>query len=154
MPKTRIEAVEERAGSGYPAPYDAPCRERYTRRLSDAVKINQFGVNYVRLSPGAWSSQRHWHSHEDELVYMLEGEAMLITDQGEQTLRAGNVVGFPAGEANGHHLVNRSEADCVFLVIGNRDERDEGHYTDIDMHAPADRYARGFHPTRKNGSPL
>ena len=152
--KTRLQDVQEASGSGYPAPYDAPCRQRHTRRLSDAVKVNQFGVNQVRLSPGAWSAQRHWHTHEDELVYMLEGEAVLITDHGEQPLRPGDVVGFPAGEANGHHLVNRSEADCVFLAIGNRDERDEGHYSDIDLHAPAGRYAGGFHPTRKDGSPL
>ena len=147
-----IGKVEARAGSGYPAPFDAPCRERTVEKLGDAGGLSQFGVSRVTLAPGAWSSQRHWHSHEDELVYILEGHPTLIDEAGEHELAPGDVTAHPAGEANGHHMINRTDAPVVFLVVGSRTpERDTGHYPDIDLHLPANGTAtRVYH--RKDGS--
>src|SRR5690606_1964700 len=108
MKKIDIAAVPVLEGSGYPSPYDAPCAGRQRRRLGDAAGLSGFGVNLLRLPPGAWSSQRHWHAAEDEFIYVLEGEVVLVTDHGEETLHAGDCSGFPAGDANGHHLQNRS----------------------------------------------
>jgi len=105
-------------------------------RLGDAAGLTQFGVNLMRLAPGAWSSQRHWHTHEDEFVYVLEGEVVLVTDSGEEVLRPGDCVGFKAGVPDGHHLQNRSERDAVFLEIGTRaTAEDECFYPDIGMRA-------------------
>lgn len=139
-------------GSRYPAPYDEPCRARVNTRLSDAAGLTQFGVVLTRLPPGAWSSQRHWHDHEDEFVYVLEGEVVLIEDQGESLLRAGDAAGFRAGVPNGHHFVNRSAADAVMLVAGSRDDRDGGEYSDIDMKFLPGRYSGGGGFRRKDGS--
>jgi uncharacterized cupin superfamily protein len=123
-----------RTGSGYPPPYDAPCAGRERTRLGDAAGLTQFGVNRVRLPSGSWSSQRHWHSAEDEFVYVLEGEVVLVTDAGEEVLRAGDSCGFRAGDRNGHHLQNRSQADAVLLDVGSRfPDRDAVDYPDIDL---------------------
>ena len=111
MPKIDVAAVPKRQGSGYPPPFDAPLADRVRQRLGDAGGLNDFGVNLMRLPPGNWSSQRHWHSHEDEFVYVLEGELTLIEDGGETVLRAGDCAAFPKGTGNGHHLINRSGAD-------------------------------------------
>ena len=122
------------AGSGYPAPFDRPCAGRKRQRIGDAAELCDFGVNLLRLAPGAWSSQRHWHSAEDEFVYILEGEVVLVTDAGEEILRAGDCAGFKAGVRDGHHLQNRTGWDAVLLEIGSRkNEEDEGDYPDIDM---------------------
>jgi uncharacterized cupin superfamily protein len=124
------------SGTRYPAPHDEPCRGRLRQRLGDAAHLTQFGVNFIRLAPGVWSSQRHWHSHEDEFVLVVEGEVVLVTDAGEELLRAGDCAGFPAGVANGHHLQNRSEREAVVLEVGSRlPLDDETFYSDIDMHA-------------------
>ena len=125
--------VEARHGTGYPAPFDADCTQREKRRLGDAFGLTQFGVNMTHLSPGQMSAQRHWHTREDEFTMVLEGELVLVTDAGEQTVRAGMVMGFPAGAENGHHLVNRSDSVAVYLEVGSRDPRDECDYPDIDM---------------------
>ena len=131
--------AEKRIGSSYPAPFDEPCRNRERVRLGRAAGLTQFGVNRLRLQPGAWSSQRHWHSHEDELIYVLEGEVVLVTDDGEARLVAGDCVGFPAGKADGHHLQNRSSRDAVVLEVGTSNEAiDVTTYPDIDMLARAD----------------
>ncbi len=127
------QTVEPHTGSGYPAPFDADCARREKRRLGDAFGLTQFGVNLVRLSPGQWSSQRHWHSREDEFAMVLEGELVLVTDAGEQIVGPGMVMGFKAGVADGHHLVNRSDGVAVYLEIGTRDPLDECGYPDIDM---------------------
>ena len=127
------ETVEPRHGSGYPAPFDADCTQREKRALGDAFGLTQFGVNMVHLSPGQMSSQRHWHHREDEFAMMLEGEAVLVTDAGEQIVTPGMVMGFKAGVQNGHHLVNRSDSVAVYLEIGTRSELDEADYPDIDM---------------------
>ena len=134
MPKIDIETAPARFGTGYPPPYDAPCLDRRRWKLGDAAGLTQFGVNLLRLAPGVWSSQRHWHTAEDEFVYVLEGEVVLVTDDGEEVLRAGDCAGFKAGETNGHHLQNRTSADALLLEIGARDpERDGVDYPDIDL---------------------
>ena len=121
-------------GSRYPAPYDAPCAARTRQRLGDAAGLTDFGVNLLRLPPGVWSSQRHWHTAEDEFLYVLEGEVVLVTDAGEQILKAGDCAGFKAGIKEGHHLQNRSSRDAVVLEIGSRKvAEDEGEYPDIDL---------------------
>ncbi len=124
-------------GTSYPPPFDEPCRARVRRRLGDAARLTQFGVNLLRLPPGAWSSQRHWHTAEDELVYVLSGEVVLVTDAAEEILRAGDAAGFKAGDKDGHCLQNRSAADAELLEIGTRIAEDAGYYSDIDMIAPA-----------------
>ncbi|HEY1300243.1 MAG TPA: cupin domain-containing protein [Stellaceae bacterium] len=151
--KKRIDAaaLAPVVGTLYPSPYDEPCRSRARSKLGDAAGLTQFGVNLLRLPPGAWSSQRHWHSGSDEFVYVLEGEVVLVTDTGEEVLRAGDAAGFPANDPNGHCLQNRSGAEVRVLEIGTRVEGDSGTYSDIDMLAPA-----GGQPaiyTRKDGTP-
>jgi uncharacterized cupin superfamily protein len=142
------QATPTSVGSGYPSPYGAPCAARVRNRLGDAAGLTDFGVNLLRLPPGTWSSQRHWHTAEDEFVYVLEGEVVLVTDAGEETLRAGDCAGFKAGNEDGHHLQNRSRTDVVLLEVGSRKAEDAGDYPDIDMRfSPA-----GF--TRKDGSPF
>jgi uncharacterized cupin superfamily protein len=124
-------------GTLYPPPYDTPCRVRQRTRLGDAAGLTQYGVNLLRLPPGAWSSQRHWHTAGDEFVYVLSGEVVLVTDGGEEILRAGDAAGFPADDQNGHCLQNRSDNDVQVLEIGTRIDGDTTYYSDIDMVAPA-----------------
>ncbi|HVY82108.1 MAG TPA: cupin domain-containing protein [Steroidobacteraceae bacterium] len=134
MGKINLDAASVRIGSSYPAPYDQPCKERKRVRLGDAVGLTQFGVNLLRLPPGAWSSQRHWHSVEDEFVWVLEGEVVLVTNEGETVLRAGDCAGFPGGVANGHHLQNRSAQEVVLLEVGSRRPNEDAcDYPDLDM---------------------
>jgi uncharacterized cupin superfamily protein len=134
MKRVDMAAAPVRVGSGYPAPYDEPCRERKRHRLGDAAGLTQFGVNLLQLPPGVWSSQRHWHSAEDEFVYVVEGEVVLVTDAGEELLRRGDCAGFKAGDPDAHQLQNRSAATAVVLEIGLRDpERDAVDYPDIDL---------------------
>jgi uncharacterized cupin superfamily protein len=148
--KIDVSAVKAMLGSGYPPPYDEPCRQRQRRRLGDAARLTQFGVNLLRLPPGVWSSQRHWHTAEDEFVYIVEGEVVLVSDAGEEVLQAGDCAGFKAGEANGHQLQNRSNADAVLLEIGSRNpEKDGVDYPDIDLKISAG--DRSFQ--HKNGTP-
>jgi uncharacterized cupin superfamily protein len=133
MPKIDIEKAALRIGSAYPEPFRQAARNRKKRKLGDAGGLTQFGVNLVRLPPGEWSSQRHWHSQEDEFVYVIEGEATLITDAGEQILRAGECAAFPKNAPDGHHLINKGTADVVYLEVGSRIEEDVVEYPDIDM---------------------
>lgn len=134
MPKLDLAAIPTEGGCNYPAPFDRPCLGSSWKRLGNAGGLTQFGVNLSRIPPGVWSSQRHWHTHEDELVYVLEGELALVTDEGETVLRAGDVATFKAGEPNGHHLINRADRDAVVLEVGTRDpDRDRCDYPDIDM---------------------
>lgn len=137
MPRRiEVSSAPAVAGSRYPAPFDVPCRERFRRRLGDAGGLTQFGVNLLRLPPGAWSSQRHWHTAEDEFVYVVAGEVVLVTDAGEELLRAGDCAGFPAGHADGHHLQNRSDREALVLEVGTRrPDDDEAFYPDIDLRA-------------------
>jgi uncharacterized cupin superfamily protein len=134
----RIDAGEIApvVGTLYPSPFDRPCRTRERRKLGDAAGLTQFGVNLLRLPPGAWSSQRHWHTDSDELVYVLSGEVVLVTDGSEERLTAGDAAGFKAGDGNGHCLQNRSDREAQVLEIGSRVASDSTCYCDIDMIAP------------------
>ena len=142
-----LNTAKVRTGTSYPPPFDAPCRARARRLLGDAAGLTDFGVNLLRLPPGTWSSQRHWHTLEDEFVYVVEGELTLVTDAGEEILRAGDCAGFKAGVRDGHHLQNRTDKDAVVIEIGSRKTEDEGEYSDIDMRFSPEGY---FH---KDGKP-
>ena len=125
--------VTPRIGTDYPPPFDRLVAGRERRRLGDALGLKNFGVNLLRLPPGCASSQRHWHSRQDEFVYLVAGEVALVTDGGEQVLTAGMAAGFPAGKPDGHHLINRSATDALVLEVGDRPPGDEADYSDIDM---------------------
>ena len=133
MPKLDPTSIPESKGSSYPAPFDKEPAERVRQRLGDAGGLTQFGVNLLHLPPGAWSSQRHWHSAEDEFVYVISGEVVLITDKGEEVLCAGDCAAFPSNAPDGHHLVNKSSTTAVCLEIGTRKSDDFTRYPDIDM---------------------
>jgi uncharacterized cupin superfamily protein len=135
----------------YPPPFDEPCLSRERRRLGDAAGLDQFGVNLLRLPPGAWSSQRHWHTHSDEFIFVLSGEVTLVVDSGPEILRAGEAAGFEAGDTNGHCLQNRSKADAIVLEIGTRVPEDGAAYSDIDMLSPPGGKPAMY--TRKDGTP-
>ena len=146
-----VESLQAIAGTLYPPLYDEPCRARERTRLGDPAGLTQFGVNLLRLPPGAWSSQRHWHTGEDEFVYVLAGEVVLVTDAGEETLRAGDAAGFPANDLDGHCLQNRSGADATVLEIGTRMKGSVAYYPDIDMVAPAGGKPAAY--THRDGTP-
>jgi uncharacterized cupin superfamily protein len=137
-------SVAPRTGSSYPKRFQEQVEARSKRALGDALGLTHFGVNLVELQPGAWSSQRHWHSAEDEFVYVVSGEVTLVTDAARQVLAAGMVAGFPAGRADGHHLVNESAAPAVYLEVGDRGDDDEVRYPDIDMVLTSRAEGRGF----------
>ena len=146
MPKINLDAIPQSNATGYPAPFDREVEGRWYRRLAPVAGLTDFGASHVVLKPGAWSSQRHWHDGEDEMVVMISGEAVLIEDDGETVLRAGDCAAWAKGSTNGHHLINRSESDCVFVAIGGG-VRTGGGYSDIDMLFTGDgRY------TRKDGT--
>lgn len=134
MPKIDVDSVPVRQGSGYPEPFRQRAMKRTKKRLGDAVGLSDFGVNLTRLPAGEWSSARHWHKLEDEFVYVLEGELVLVTDEGETVMKAGDCAGFPKDTPNGHHLLNRSDKDAVYLEVGSRHEGEEAFYPDIDLH--------------------
>jgi uncharacterized cupin superfamily protein len=146
-----IAALTAVVGTFYPPPFDQPCRARVRRKLGDAAGLTQFGVNLLVLPPGAWSSQRHWHTESDELVYVLAGEVTLVTDAGAEVLRAGDAAGFKAGDRDGHCLQNRSDAEVQVLEIGTRIAADAGFYPDIDLVAPAGGKPAPY--TRRDGTP-
>lgn len=146
MPKLVLDAFPATNATGYPPAYAAAVEGRWYRRLGPASGLSQFGVSHVTLAPGAWSSQRHWHEGEDEFVVILAGQANLVDDDGEHAMNPGDCASFPAGEANGHVLQNRSDADCLFIAVGRPSETD-CHYPDIDLHLAA---GQGFR--RKDGS--
>ena len=129
-PKT----VEALTGTNYPEAFSDNVREREKRAVGDALGLSKIGVNLTRIPPGVMSAQRHWHTHEDEFVIVLEGELTLVTDGGEQVLGPGMMAGFPAGSEDGHHLINRTGKDALYLEVGNRDKaNDEVDYSDIDL---------------------
>ncbi len=132
--KIDITAAPSVTGTLYPSPYDEPCLKRHRVKLGDAAGLTQYGVNLCTLPPGAWSAQRHWHAHEDEFIYVLEGEVVLVTEDGEERLVAGDCAGFKAGDANGHCLQNRSDKGAVILEVGTRHPGgDAVVYPDIDL---------------------
>jgi len=133
MPKIDLQALPVRTGTGYPDPFNAHSQGRTRRRLGDAGGLADFGVNLMTLPPGQWSSQRHAHSHEDEFVYVLEGELTLVEDGGPQVLRAGDAACFPKGTGNGHHLQNTGATLAVYLEVGSRQPDDLTTCVDIDL---------------------
>lgn len=147
MPKLDFREIEQTNATTYPMPFAADMGRRRFRRLAAAAGIKDFGVSHVVLEPGGISSQRHWHAEIDEMVVLLDGEAVLVEDEGETLLVAGDVASFPKGVPNGHHLVNRSDRDCVFIAIGNNGG--DCHYSDVDLHWNA-----AGHYSRKDGTPV
>jgi uncharacterized cupin superfamily protein len=143
--------VPAREGTTYPEPFKDLCRTRIKRVLGDVLGLGNFGVNLVTLPPGAGSAQRHWHSLEDEFVYVVEGEVTLVTEDGEQVLAAGQAAGFPAGRADGHHLINKGTAPATYLEVGDRIAEDVCTYPDIDLHLGPTPDGRMF--TTKKGAP-
>jgi uncharacterized cupin superfamily protein len=147
------KSLDPHTGCGYPEPYRSRVLPREVRRVGEALGLTRIGVNVTTLAPGKESSMRHWHTHEDEFVYVLEGELLLRSDAGEQPLRAGMCAGFPAGRRDGHQLLNRGARTAVYLVVSNRDPEDVPHYTDGDVDlAWSAPYARG-RMTRRDGTP-
>lgn len=143
MPKLELEAIERTNATGYPAPFDEKVRGRRYRRLAGPAGLTRMGASHVVLEPGAWSSQRHWHSELDEIVVVIAGEGVLVEDAGERVVRPGDVLAWPAGHANGHHLQNRSEEPFVYVAISAGDAaNDTGVYSDIDMTFGPDGYFR------------
>ncbi len=147
MPKIDLTAIEQTSRTGYPPPFNEPVQGRHYRRIGEALGLTDFGVSEVTLEPGAWSSQRHWHEGEDEIVVMIEGEAILVEDEGETVMRPGNIAVFRKAVANGHHLINRSDAPARFVAVGRVADTD-CHYPDVDMHL--DSRTKRF--VRKDGS--
>jgi uncharacterized cupin superfamily protein len=146
-------SLPESNATSYPEPYRAENQRRWNRRLGDYAGLMNFGVNITRIVPGGQSSSRHWHTRQDEFIYVLSGEVILETDAGEETLRAGMCAGFPGGTRDGHRFLNRTSVDAMLLVVGDRTSGDEVGYPDIDMHGrlgPDGRYLF----TRKDGTPL
>ncbi|MGA2891841.1 MAG: cupin domain-containing protein [Xanthobacteraceae bacterium] len=151
MPKIDIGKLPTDSRTNYPAPFDRVVTGRERKRLGNAAGLDQFGVNLTTLKPGAASSLRHCHEQEDELVYLLEGELVLIEDEGETVLRPGDAAGFKADSGNGHQLVNRTERDAVYLEIGTRSKHERVDYADVDMLMTRDQ--TGARYTHKNGAP-
>jgi uncharacterized cupin superfamily protein len=151
MPKIDIASLPLDTRTGYPKPFDRLVVGRERKRLGNAVGLDQFGVNLTRLKPGAASAQRHWHEKEDEFVYVLDGELVLIEDGGECVLRAGDAAGFKADSRNGHHLVNRSGRDAIYLEIGTRSKHERVEYPDVDLMVIRDDHGARY--THRNGEP-
>lgn len=152
MSKIDLESVSVKTGSIYPDTYAALMAGRRSLRLGDAGGLTQFGANLVILDPGAMSSLRHWHEVEDEFVMVIGGEVVLVEDGGESRMRSGDCAAFPAGRANGHHFVNRSDREARFLVVGTRSAREAVHYSDVDMKVVLEGEKAVF--TRRDGRPL
>ena len=133
MKRIDLSAVPAQVDSNYPTPFDEPCNAQSSQRLGRHAGLTRFGVNLTEVAPGAWTSQRHWHSHEDEFVWVVEGELTLITDAGEEVLRAGDCAAFRRGDPDGHHLVNKTDRPAKVLEIGNSHPEDRCVYPDIDM---------------------
>jgi uncharacterized cupin superfamily protein len=152
MPKIDIAKAAVRTTTVYPDEFKPVVRGREKHVLGDVAGLTQFGVNLTRLKPGSASSLRHWHETEDEFIFLVEGELTLIEDEGETLLKRGDAAGFKAGVANGHHLINKSSRDAVYLEIGTRATRDHAHYPDVDMDLVRDEQGK-FRITHKSGEP-
>lgn len=147
MPKVDLDPVTPSNATGYPAPFNQPVAGRWWKRIAPLGRLTEMGASHVVLDPGAWSSQRHWHEQDDELLIMLTGRAVLVEDDGETELKAGDIAAWPKSEANGHHLINRSDEPCSFVAI-SAGPGGAGAYSDIDMQWTAD--GRYVH---KDGTP-
>lgn len=142
MPKIDLDTIPQINRTGYPEPFDTQVQGRWYRRLAPATGLSDIGASHVVLKPGAWSSQRHWHDDEDELLVMLSGEAVLVEDEARTLLRPGDVCAWPKGIENGHHLINESGNDCSFVAISAGNAQGSGGYSDIDMRFTGDGYFR------------
>jgi uncharacterized cupin superfamily protein len=151
MPKVDIAKVPVRSGSFYPAPFQAEHEGRHKQALGDAVGLTQFGVNLSRIEPGTSTALRHWHEQEDEFVYILDGQLVLIENDGETVLRPGDAAGFKAGSGNAHKLVNRTDRDALYLEVGTRAPTERAHYPDVDLLMERDERGRRY--VHKNGEP-
>lgn len=151
MPKIDIAGLPTDTRTGYPPPFDRVAAGRERKRLGNAAGLDQFGVNLTTLKPGAASALRHWHEQEDELVYILDGEVVLIEDDGETVLKPGDAAGFKANSRNGHHLVNKSARDVVYLEVGTRSKNERVEYPGLDLLVVRDE--KGMRYTRRNGEP-
>ncbi len=154
MPRIDLKDAPVRTSCAYPGALAEHCAGRAKIALGDLGGLDQFGVNLTRLAPGAASAHRHWHLKEDEFIYLLEGEAVLVEDDGETLLRAGDAAAFKAGVAKGHMLVNRSDRDVLFLEVGTRSSDDVVTYTDRDVDMAARKEAGAWTFSRRNGEPL
>jgi uncharacterized cupin superfamily protein len=152
MPKLNLSQIPFVSRCSYPGKLAQPFDGRSSQQLGDVGGLTQYGVNIVRIEPGAPSSLRHYHVQQDEFLMMTEGKLVLIDDDGEHDMLPGDCATFPAGDANGHHLVNRTDAPAAFLVVGTRTETETAFYSDIDMMVKVD--SDGYAFTRKDGSPL
>jgi len=151
VPKIDISKAVVRTTTVYPKPFDRITEGREKAALGNVAGLTQFGVNLTRLKPGAASALRHWHEQEDEFVYVLEGELVLIEDDGETVLKPGDCAGFKSGVPNGHHLVNKSQRDALYLEIGTRAAAERAHYPDVDL--VVERDDRGMRCLHKSGEP-
>lgn len=151
MPKLDLASLPVRTGSIYPAPYAERMAGRSSLRLGQAGGLTQFGVNLVTLEPGAMSSLRHWHMAEDEFVMVTEGECVMVTDAGEEVMRAGDCAAFPANVPDGHHFINCSGAPARFLVVGTKAPREVATYSDVDLKVVMEDGSATF--TRRDGTP-
>lgn len=151
MPKIDIETLPADTRTGYPPPYDRVVVGRERKRLGNAAGLDQFGVNLTTLKPGAASALRHWHAQEDELIFVLDGEVVLVEDDGETVLKPGDAAGFKANSRNGHQLVNKSTRDVVYLEVGTRSQRERVEYPDVDLMVVRDE--NGMRYTHRNGDP-
>lgn len=151
MPKVDIAKVPVKSGSFYPADFQAEHKGRHKQALGDAVGLTQFGVNISRIEPGQSSALRHWHENEDEFIYMLEGELVLIENDGESVLGPGDAAGFRAGSGNAHKLINRTDRDAIYFEIGTRAAFERVHYPDVDLVMERDTGERRYR--HRNGEP-
>jgi uncharacterized cupin superfamily protein len=144
MPKVDIAKVPVKSGTFYPAQFQAECKGRHKQAIGDAAGLTQFGVNITRISPGAASALRHWHEQEDEFIYLLEGELVLVENDGETVLKAGDAAGFKAGSGNAHRLINRGTLDAVYFEVGTRAKAERVHYPDVDLVMERDDKSRRY----------
>ncbi len=133
--KADYDKIRPRTESSYPDPHKAQVSGRKTWPITSLFRLTQFGVNRVELAPGSWSTQRHWHRRNDEAVIVIEGEVVLVTDEGEEVLGPGDCVAFKAGVENAHHFQNRSDRPAVYFDIGGRDPWDSSVFPDIGLEA-------------------
>jgi uncharacterized cupin superfamily protein len=151
MPKIEIDKLPVDTRTGYPPPYDRVVVGRERKRLGNAAGLDQFGVNLTTLKPGAASALRHWHEMEDEFVYVVEGEIVLVENDGETVLKPGDAAGFKANNGIAHHLINRSDRNAVYLEVGTRSKYERVDYPDVDLKVVRD--DKGMRYTHKNGEP-
>ncbi len=146
-----LDTIPVQQGTSYPQPFREIVSGRSRQRLGNAAGLTNFGVNLTTLEPGSASSLRHWHSRQDEFVYVVSGELVLITDEGETVMEPGMMAAFPAGESNGHCLINRTQQSAVYLEVGDRTRDDSASYPDIDLLATST--SQGYAFTHKDGTP-